>query len=79
MGKANTCQSDAGSRTTKGKIVKAGTIVIGKRVGLGAAIMGVSEALQAFYPEHAQAIGSLAVPVIFIVQVFVANRYGITQ
>ena len=59
--------------------MKAGSIVIGKRVGLGAAVMGVSEAIQTFYPEHAAAIGQLTVPVIFILQVFVANRYGVTQ
>jgi len=59
--------------------MKAGTVVIGKRVTLGAAIGGLSEALQSFFPEYAPAIGSLTVPTIFIVQLIVANRYGITQ
>ena len=59
--------------------MKAGSIIVGKRVGLGAAVMGVSEALQTFFPEHAQAIGSLAIPAIFILQVWVVNRFGVTQ
>ena len=59
--------------------MKAGEIVIGKRVTVGAAIMGVSEAVQTFFPEYAPAIGQLTVPVIFLVQLFIANRYGITQ
>ena len=59
--------------------MKAGTIVIGKRVGLGAAVMGISEGVQAFFPEYAQAIGSFTVPLIFILQVYVVNRYGVTQ
>ena len=59
--------------------MKAGSIVIGKRVGLGAAILGISEGIQAFFPEYAQAIGSFTVPLIFIVQVIVANKFGVTQ
>lgn len=59
--------------------MKAGDIVVGKRVTVGAAIMGVSEAVQTFFPEYAPAIGQLTVPVIFLVQLIIANRYGITQ
>lgn len=54
-------------------------IIIGKRITVGAAILAVSEALQFFYPEQAPAIGQLAIPVIFIVQTILVNRFGITQ
>ena len=54
-------------------------IIVGKRITLGAAILGISEGLQAFFPEHAAAIGSFAIPVIFLAQLFVVNRYGVTQ
>ena len=53
-------------------------IVIGKRVTIGAAILGISESVQFFYPEYAPAIGSLTVPIIFLVQVIIANYFGIT-
>ena len=59
--------------------MKAGSVVIGKRVGLGAAVMGISEGVQVFFPEYAQAIGSFTVPLIFVLQVIVANRFGVTQ
>lgn len=58
--------------------MKAGSLVIGKRVSLAAAIGGISEACQLLFPEYAAVIGQLTVPCIFVVQVFVANRYGIT-
>lgn len=54
-------------------------VIIGKRITVGAAILAVSEALQFFFPAHAPAIGQLAVPVIFVVQTILVNRYGITQ
>lgn len=54
-------------------------IIIGKRVTIGAAILAVSEALQFWLPEHAPAIGQLAIPVIFLVQTFVVNKFGVTS
>lgn len=59
--------------------MKAGSIVIGKRITVGAAILGLSEAVQTFFPEYATAIGQLTVPIIFIVQVVIANKFGVTQ
>ena len=53
-------------------------VVIGKRITVGAAIMGVSEALQTFYPEYAPAIGQLTVPFIFVVQLILVNKFGVT-
>ena len=53
--------------------MKAGSIVIGKRITVGAAIMGVSEAVQTFFPEYAAAIGQLTVPLIFVVQLIIVN------
>ena len=59
--------------------MKAGSIVIGKRITVGAAIMGVSEAVQTFFPEYAAAIGQLTVPLIFVVQLIIVNKLGVTQ
>ena len=53
-------------------------IIIGKRITIGAAIAGVSEAIQYIFPEYAPAIGSLTIPVIFTVQILVAHKFGIT-
>jgi hypothetical protein len=54
-------------------------IVIGKRVTLGAAILGVANALAHFFPEQAPAILAIATPTIFVVQLVVANKFGVTQ
>ena len=59
--------------------MKAGSIVIGKRITVGAAILGLSEAVQTFFPEYAPAIGQLTVPVIFVVQLIIVNKLGVTQ
>ena len=59
--------------------MKINNVVIGKRVSIGAAINSVAAVLAHFWPEHAPAIVAAAVPLTFAVQVFVANRYGITQ
>ena len=53
-------------------------VVIGKRITIGAAIAGLSEGIQFFFPEHAPAIGSFTIPVIFIVQLLIAHNFGIT-
>lgn len=53
--------------------------VIGKRVTLGAAILGVANGLAAIFPEHSQAILGFVTPVVFIAQIYVVNKYGVTQ
>lgn len=59
--------------------MKAGTIVIGKRVTFGGAVMALSTALVDFFPDHATAIVALATVVIFIGQIVIVNRFGVTQ
>ena len=54
-------------------------VIIGKRVTVGAAILGVANALVHFYPEQAGAILAIATPVIFVVQLFIARYAGITD
>ena len=53
-------------------------IIIGKRVTVGAVIGGVAAAVAHFVPQHAPAILSLIVPLTFLVQVLIANFYGVT-
>lgn len=53
-------------------------IVIGKRVTLGAAILGIANGFAAFYPEKSQAILAFVTPVIFLSQIVVAHHLGIT-
>ena len=54
-------------------------IVVGKRITVGAAILAFSEGLQFYFPDHAPAIGQFAIPVIFMVQLFIANKFGVTS
>jgi len=54
-------------------------LIIGKRVTIGASITSVCAMLAFIYPDYAPAIIAAAAPVTFIIQVFVANRYGITK
>jgi hypothetical protein len=53
-------------------------IVIGKRVTVGAAINSTAAVFSHFFPEHAPAIVSIAVPVTFITQILIAKYGGIT-
>jgi hypothetical protein len=53
-------------------------IIIGKRTTVGAAITSVAGFLTHFYPEHGAAFISAAVPITFIVQIVVANKFGVT-
>jgi hypothetical protein len=55
------------------------TIVIGKRVTIGAAVTSTASVFASLFPEYASAILAASVAVTFIIQVIVANRYGITQ
>ena len=54
-------------------------IIIGKRVTIGAFIGSIASVLAFYFPEHATPIVSGSTALIFIVQVIVANRYGVTQ
>ena len=54
-------------------------VVIGKRLTFGAAVNSVGAILAHFYPEHAAAIVSACVPITFVGQVILVNKFGITQ
>jgi len=54
-------------------------IIIGKRITIGAAILGIANALVHFYPDQAPAILAIVTPTVFVVQLVVANVYGVTK
>lgn len=54
-------------------------IVIGKRVTLGVVINSIAVALVDYYPDHATAIMAASTFLIFIAQIIIVNRFGITQ
>ena len=53
-------------------------LVIGKRIPIGAAITSTAAVLTNFYPAHGPAFIAAAVPITFFVQVWVANKFGVT-
>lgn len=53
-------------------------IVIGKRTTIGAAITSTAAVLTHFYPEHGPAFIAAAVPITLIIQIWVADKFGIT-
>ena len=55
-----------------------GTIVIGKRITVGAAITSLAGVFAHFFPEDAAAIIGLAVPLIFITQIVIVKVWGVT-
>lgn len=59
--------------------MKAGTIVIGKRVTFGGAVMALSTALIDFFPDYATGIAAMATVFIFVGQVIIVNKWGVTQ
>ncbi len=59
--------------------MKVGEQVIGKRVSVGGAIMGIATALAQVYPQHAPTIIAIATPTIFVVQLLIARFGGITK
>lgn len=59
--------------------LKIGEVVIGKRVTVGVAITGLATALAFFFPDYSVPILAISGPVTFILQIWIANRYGITQ
>jgi len=54
-------------------------IVVGKRITVGAIINSTAATVAYFFPEQAPAIVSAAIPVTAAVQVYLVNKYGITQ
>ena len=59
--------------------MKVNSVVIGKRVTVGAAILGIANALVHFYPEQAPAILAVATPTIFVIQLLIAKYGTITK
>ena len=57
---------------------KGNSVIIGKRVTVGAAINGTAAAIAHFFPDQAVAIISTAVPVTLIAQVLIARYAGVT-
>jgi hypothetical protein len=55
------------------------SVIVGKRITVGAAINSVASIFAFIYPEYAPVIVAAAVPLTLIVQIVVVNRYGITQ
>lgn len=53
-------------------------VVIGKRVGIGAAITSSAGVFAHFFPEHAAAFIGLAVPVTMVAQIWWVNKFGVT-
>ncbi len=53
-------------------------VVIGKRVGIGAAITSTAGLLTHFFPQHGPAFIAAAVPLTMFAQIWWANKYGVT-
>ena len=54
------------------------SVVIGKRTTIGAAITSTAGVLTHFFPAHAEAFIAAAVPITFFVQMWIAQKYGVT-
>jgi hypothetical protein len=53
-------------------------IVVGKRVGVGAAITSTCAVFAHIWPQHAPAMISAAVPITFVVQLLIVKKFGVT-
>lgn len=53
-------------------------IVVGKRIQFGAVVNSIGAVFAHFYPEHAPAIIAACVPITFIGQIIIVNKFGIT-
>ena len=53
-------------------------IIVGKRVQIGAAITSTAAVFASFFPNQAVGIIAAAVPVTFLVQLYIANKFGVT-
>lgn len=54
-------------------------VIIGKRVTAGAALTSTAAVFAHIFPDHAPAIISAAVPLTFVVQIIIVNKFGVTQ
>ena len=54
-------------------------VVIGKRVTIGAAVTSLTAVLANIFPEYAPSIIASATVVTFVIQVIVANKFGVTS
>jgi hypothetical protein len=54
-------------------------VIIGKRVQVGAAITSVAAILAHIWPTHAPAFISAAVPITFVVQLWIVKKFGVTS
>jgi len=54
-------------------------MVIGKRTTVGAAITSTAGVLTHFFPAHAEAFIAAAVPITFFVQMWIAQKFGVTS
>jgi hypothetical protein len=55
------------------------SVIVGKRITVGAAINSVASICAFIFPDYAPAIVAAAVPLTFLVQVVIVNKYGVTQ
>lgn len=53
-------------------------VIVGKRIQVGAAITSTAAILAHIWPEHAPAFISAAVPITFVVQLWIVNKFGVT-
>ncbi len=53
-------------------------VIIGKRVKVGAAITGTLAVFAQIWPEYAPAMLAAAVPITFLVQLWIVKRFGVT-
>ena len=54
-------------------------VIVGKRVAVGAAITSTAGFFAHFWPNHAAAFISAAVPITFLVQLWIAKKFGVTK
>ena len=55
------------------------TVIIGKRIPIGAAIGSLATMFSYLHPQYASAIIAAAVPLTFIAQVIIVNFLGVTS
>ena len=53
-------------------------LIIGKRISIGAAITSLAGFLTHFFPDHGPAFIGAAVPITLLLQIWIANKYGVT-
>ena len=53
-------------------------VIIGKRITVGAAITSTAVALGYQWPDKAQMFTALSVPVTLLIQIWIANTFGVT-